>query len=112
MMNAFFNQFPRDSEFKAEQWTTVDPGRNNQRVRACQTLLPGLSMFLLLMGKNQFDIPEVEERSWHLALVSNIAESSGPPDLDGAKSMMQGKNAAGEPKYKENGQVSAVLLNV
>lgn len=52
VVNAFLNSIPRDADFKSEKWTTVDPEKNNSRLKAVLKLLAGMGFFCGLIGQN------------------------------------------------------------
>lgn len=83
----------RDDDHSVEQWTTVDPNRTNVRDKGVQKLLPGFSLYVVLMGKNQPYESKIEERWRHTLIVCTVMASSGPVDTDGMLYLSMGPSS-------------------
>ena len=81
--NQLVNLIPRDGRMDATLTTTVDPDRTNIRSMAVYKLIPGFSIFLLMLCKNNFFERPVEDRFSDVMVVAFVLYTNTVPDTDG-----------------------------
>lgn len=97
IMQSLFNSIPRDADHTAEMWTTVDPNKTNVRAKAVYKLLPGFSLYLVLMGKNIIFDGKIEQRYRELMIACNVQPTSGPVDTVGLHYMLAANRSNNNP---------------